>query len=282
MSNSEVRIAAPDGVVLAGTLSAPRWQRIRGAVAVVHGSGPLTRSELRGDVRSLVGMGFAVLHYDKRGTGSSGGRYQPSAAIPMTRLVDILADDAAAALAELRRRVKAQGVRTGFFGASQAGWIIPLASVRCVPRPDFHVILSGAAVSTGMEGYYSQLSGDGSGPARVADRGELERRTLAFAGDAGFDPLPLWDSLRTPTLWLLGERDQSVPTFASLPVLKGLAARGHAEHCVVVYPRAGHDLRDAETGEPVGIWETLRAWWDERERPGGSARAMHGVPCRRW
>ena len=46
-----------------------------------------------------------------------------------------------------------------------------------VPRtsPRFSVILSGPAVSTGVEQYYSDLTGDGNRPPQVADRAFVER-----------------------------------------------------------------------------------------------------------
>ncbi len=135
--NEDFSVLTADGVALSGTLSVPRWSEPIGAVVVVHGSGPLAREHLRGDVRSLVANGFAVVHYDKRGAGRSQGEYMPSASNPMTRIVDVLADDAVAMMTKLQTRFSGQRVEFGFFGASQAGWIIPLAATRCPAQPRF-------------------------------------------------------------------------------------------------------------------------------------------------
>ena len=89
-----------------------------------------------------------------------------------------LAADAAAAFNELAADPEVDTTRIGFFGASQAGWIIPLAAELTRTRPRFHVILSGNAVSTGVEQYYSDLTGDGTRAPQVADRAEIERRVL--------------------------------------------------------------------------------------------------------
>lgn len=263
----DLEVVADDGVRLSATLSRPRWRaEPLGAVVLVHGSGPLTREHVRGDARSLVALGFVVLAYDKRGCGESGGEYRRGTADSMVVLIDELANDARAALTTLRAQPDLAGVPVGFFGASQAGWIISLASSRLVPLPDFNIILSGPTVSTGVEGYYSELTGDGSSTPRVADAAERERLTLAFSDAPGFDPLPLWLGLHVPTLWLLGVRDLSVPTFASKAKLEELARAGHDEHTVILFPNAGHDLRDVDTGESAQVWNEIEAWWTRRSR----------------
>lgn len=262
--NEHYSMRASDGVVLSGTLSIPRWRRPIGAVVVVHGSGPLAREHVRGDVRSLVANGFAVLHYDKRGVGSSQGEYLPSSSNPMARVVDVLASDAATMMTFLQQRFEKDGIHFGFFGASQAGWIIPLAVTKCRVIPSFLIIISGTPASTGLEGHYSNLSGDGTSDPQVHDPNELISRTLAFEGEPGFDPMPLWESLDCATLWLLGDRDMSVPTFVSVDILEKHIRTGHPEHRVVRYSNAGHDLRDINTGQPVDIWPTILEWYQHR------------------
>jgi len=261
MQNRAVQIAVDDGVILQGTISKPRWSRkpVPGVV-VVHGSGPLTRNHLAGDVRRLVRRGFAVLAYDKRGAGASSGMYLQSASTPPAVLLRRLAADAAAAFDQLAAEPEVDTTRLGFFGASQAGWIIPLAAELTHARARFHILLSGPAVSTAVEQYYSDLTGDGTPPARVTDRAEVERLTLAFRGDPGFDPAPVLQLSRVPTLWLLGDRDESVPTFASVRVLDSLRATGNNRHTVIRYAHADHHLRDVATGDAVPIWDDMMAW----------------------
>jgi pimeloyl-ACP methyl ester carboxylesterase len=261
MRHRSLEVMAPDGVVLSATLSWPRWSRgpVPGFV-MVHGSGRLAREHLRGDTRRLVRRGFGVLAYDKRGVGRSGGEYPSSLAGDADSTLRLLAGDAAAAF---RRMVEEPGIdasRSGFFGGSQAGWIIPLAAEMLEPKPSFHVILSGPAVSTGVEQFYSDMTGDGNRPPAVADPKEIEARLERFDGEPGYDPLPALAATEVPTLWLLGDRDQSVPTLASARVLASLSSNGTGRHVVIRYPEAGHDLRDVHSGDPVPIWDDMRSW----------------------
>ncbi len=261
MQQRPVALRAPDGVVLHGTLSRPRWRRTEvPGMVIVHGSGPLTRDDVRGDMRALVRMGFAVLAYDKRGAGRSEGvflrQWGDSAAAVLTQL----AGDAAVALDSLRAAAGVDTARLGFFGASQAGWIIPLAAERAKHRPRFQILLASPAVSTGVEQHYSDLSGDGSRPALVADRRDLEARVLAYAGTRGYDPAPVLARSTVPTLWLLGDRDSSVPTFASRRVLDSLSRVGVSIHTVVSFPNADHFLRDADGGPQPPVWNEMMSW----------------------
>ena len=270
MRRVPVNVVSPDGTILAGTLSLPRWAREPvPAVVAVHGSGPLTRDDLVGDVRRLVKEGIGVLAYDKRGCGASGGAYPRGAEVGFERVLTILAQDAEAAFARLREEAGAgTGVdpaRLGFFGASQAGWIVPLAALRLDPQPRFHILLSAPAVSTGIEGYYSQLTGDGRRAPEIADPLVVRSRVADYTGPAGFDPAPAWMELRIPTLWLLGDRDESVPTFATVRVLESIREAGNEAHTVVVYPELDHALRDVRTRKSAPLWRDIRSWL-ERER----------------
>jgi uncharacterized protein len=264
MQHRGIDVIVDDGIMLRGTISKPRWSGspVPGIV-LVHGSGPLTRNDVRGDTRALVRRGFAVLAYDKRGAGASSGFYMRASEHPPEVLLGRLAADAAAMFDQLATDPDVDSTRLGFFGASQAGWIIPLAAERTRTSPRFHVFLSGPAVSTGVEQYYSDLTGDGNRPARVADRAEVERLVMRFDGNPGFDPAPLLAASRVPTLWLLGDRDASVPTFATARVLDSIRARGNDRHTVVRYSNANHALQDTASGEPAPIWDQIMRWMEQ-------------------
>jgi hypothetical protein len=94
---------------------------------MVHGSGAQSRNGFYGMIRFLAEAyarrGIAVLAYDKRGVGGSGGDWEQAS-------LDLLADDAAAAVAALRARPDIDPKRVGLSGSSQAAWIIPMAASR--------------------------------------------------------------------------------------------------------------------------------------------------------
>lgn len=261
MKRIPIDVIALDGTKLRATLYWPRWTSTpRASMVLVHGSGRLARIHLIGDVRRLVWEGYAVLAYDKRGVGESGGRYPEFSNGGAEAALRVLAGDAAAALARMRKVPNIDPDSIGFFGASQAGWIIPLAA-RILDRPPrFHIILSGPAVSTGIEHFYSDLTGDGSREPVVTDPTEIGRLLRNFDGETGYDPLPDLQEIRVPCLWLLGDRDLSVPTFATAEVLAGLPAEVAAYHTVIRFPEAGHDLRNVRTGKPVEVWEQTNSW----------------------
>jgi len=108
----------------------------RPLVVMVHGSEKT--SPISGVYAyMLAAQGVSVFVYDKRGTGASAGDY--------TQNFELLADDAAAALAEARRLATGRFGRAGFFGGSQGGWVAPLAATK-VPA-DFVAVGFGLVVS---------------------------------------------------------------------------------------------------------------------------------------
>ena len=108
----------------------------RPLVVLVHGS---EKTSAIGSVYAylLAAQGVSVFVFDKRGTGSSEGEY--------TQNFELLADDAAAALAEGRRLAAGRFGRAGFFGGSQGGWVAPLAATRS--QADFVAVGFGLVVS---------------------------------------------------------------------------------------------------------------------------------------
>ncbi len=97
----------------------------------------------------------------------------------------------------------------------------------------------------------------------MTDPAAIRAGVDGYAGSAGFDPAPILRTLPVPTLWLLGGLDQSVPTFATVRVLQSMGA-GKGAHTVVVYPEAGHDLRDVASGEDAPIWRDITTWLERQ------------------
>ncbi|WP_369681646.1 alpha/beta hydrolase [Ferruginibacter sp. HRS2-29] len=117
-------------------------------MVIVHGSDPVKR-EMEFTKR-LAKEGISVLTYDKRGAGESGGVY---AGPPVgtnnidTTHLNLLADDASAAVYTFQTYLKDKKTPTGLVGFSQAGWIIPIAA-RKNPRIEFMVLFSCPTITT--------------------------------------------------------------------------------------------------------------------------------------
>jgi hypothetical protein len=106
---------------IAGRLIEPPGTEKRPLVVMVHGS---ERTSALNSVYaySMAAQGIRTFVYDKRGTGSSGGEY--------TQNFELLAADAAAALAHAKTMTAGRIGRAGYFGGSQGGWVAPLAATR--------------------------------------------------------------------------------------------------------------------------------------------------------
>lgn len=87
----------------------------------------------------LASRGVGVLLYDKRGTGRSTGNFSSAD-------FNDFADDAAAAFNYLKGRNDLNFSKIGFLGASQGGWVVPLAANR-VAGCGFAILVVGPAVS---------------------------------------------------------------------------------------------------------------------------------------
>lgn len=234
----------PSGDIQVGyTLDLPDGAGPFPAVVLGHGSGRSTRDEAAPLAARLVNAGFAVLRYDKRGVGQSGGTYEGVGVGNGERVLGLLGGDMAAGVAFLRTRPEVDPNRVGLLGVSQAGWVMPIAAQRA-PGVAFMVLVVGPTVSVGMEIYYSGLAEQTTIPLD-----EVYTR-LDFHGAPGFDPRPTLETLQTPGLWLLGEKDRSIPTRHSVAILAELQASGHPFR-TIVYPGATHSMTDADTGAPV-------------------------------
>jgi len=125
------------GVQLTGRLTLPQGHSPVPIVVLVHGSERSSALQTYWLQRQFASEGIGVFAYDKRGTGSSQGRY--------TQDYLLLANDAIAALREARRLAGPRAGRMGYQGGSQGGWVAPLAA-RIEPV-DFVIVSFGLAVS---------------------------------------------------------------------------------------------------------------------------------------
>jgi len=264
----EVRFPS-GGVTLSGTLTVPTGAAPHAAVAWVHGSGRTTRAYLPDLQALLLRNGVAVLAYDKRGIGQSGGSYPGES--PTEFAIDALARDAAAAVRFLASRPEIDPARVGLAGHSQAGWIIPLAAVR-EPGVRFAVVFSGPAVTADENDVYQHLTGQGEQPPTLTEE-EVDAAVLA-AGPGGVDPIPWVRALRMPMLWVYGGLDQHIPPRLSARRLAPIASEPGRDFTVETFPRANHALVETQTGLTAemlrsdtfapGLFGRVRDWLAER------------------
>jgi uncharacterized protein len=244
---------------LAARISYPDDGKRHPAVVSVHGSGRLGRQETAFEWQRLVPEGMVVLTYDKRGVGESTGEFVFVGTSTSEAYMPVLAGDALECLRVLKKHASVDPDRVGFIGSSQAGWIIPLALSRAAQNEvAFAIIRSGPATSVGLEMEYSRLTGDGIREVTPISAEEMDRRLAAYKGPHGLDTVPLVEKLHTPTLWLLGDRDESIPIRPTQQNLQRAIAGG-APITVKTYADADHGLRTS-AGAMVPYWGDALAW----------------------
>lgn len=133
-------------IELAGTLTTPKEGGPFPAVVLVTGSGPQDRDEtLMGHKPFLIlsdyltRQGIAVLRYDDRGIGKSGGNFRNAT-------TNDFVNDALSAVKFLEGRKDIKHNETGIIGHSEGGLIAPLAAVKS-KDVDFIVLMAGPGVA---------------------------------------------------------------------------------------------------------------------------------------
>jgi len=225
---------------LSGSLVFPTKGKIHYAVVFVHGSGEQTRN-LHWATR-FASEGIAALVYDKRGVGQSGGEYEGNQSVSEKNL-NLLADDALAALNILRTHSKTKNLSLGLTGISQAGWIIPLAAEKSKDI-DFLVLWSGPVCKVSEEDIFSKYTADRDDIKVPSYKEALTARKQKYIWPdfLGKDSDPS-DSLRNldiPGLWIFGEKDGSIPVDLSIQRLSKLNGSGY-QYEYFLYSELGHN-----------------------------------------
>jgi uncharacterized protein len=270
------------GVSLAGELVYPE-KKPKGVIVLVHGSGDGPRRHYDTWANFFLSRSWAVVVFDKRGSGKSTGDWHDADFIT-------LAGDVRAVLKWTRAQRELAGLQVALWGASQAGWIIPqLAAEDAV---DFAIIQAGAVTPTDefightleseLRAYgfppeeiakaqrYYQLDVDvsrGKQPFAAIEKAYAEasaagaewllkppdpinspdRRAMAVI--AGFDSAPYWRKVRIPMLILFGGKDHVVPVGPNRSRLEALLAEaGNTQAQIVTLEDDNHLAMLAKTG----------------------------------
>lgn len=164
------------GITLAGTLTVPEGDGPHPAVVLISGSGQQDRNEaifghepFRVLADHLSRRGIAVLRFDDRGVGGSGGN-------PATATSVDFAGDVVAGIAFLKQQPGIDPGRIGLIGHSEGGIIAPMVAVEHPDDVAFIVLLAG----TGLPGreiliLQSELMGRATGmnKEQIAQTGRL-------------------------------------------------------------------------------------------------------------
>ena len=285
----DVTFPTTGDVRLAGTFHVPTTPGPHPATITLHGSD----WHLRGGgpiLTFFLSRGIAVLTWDKRGNGGSGGTLQ-------TVTIDTMAADAQAAIRWLRARPEIDPKRVGVWGISQGGWpasvlagsdsslafVITHAGSSLTPAGQgddemrsrvlqdggtqgavdtllafyhhFNEVMRGRATRASLDSMYVALRAQGNRyvwPASVTE----SPRARWVAGINDFDPVPYWSKARVPVLAFFGELDGLVDPETNVPVLRDAFARsGNRNATIVVLPRANHLFQETSKRR-TSIWLT--------------------------
>jgi uncharacterized protein len=241
------------GVTLAGSILTPK--KTVASVVIVHGSDPVKR-ELE-FAKRLAKEGIAVLTYDKRGVGESGGVYVgPSVGtnnIDTTNL-NLLSQDASAAVTTFRTYLKDKKIPIGLVGFSQAGWIIPITASEN-PQIEFMVLFSCPTITT-LEQLRFQFYTNGNpnfwenhteSDAREHTKNDPDRYQFVAT-----DPKISLNTLSIPGLWLFGEKDIQIPVKLCIDQLNTFKAQGKPFE-YTLFSTLGHNTSSSDITETVAI-----------------------------
>lgn len=240
-----------EGVTLAGSFLLP--EKPFAAVVIVHGSDPVKR-EME-FAKRLAQKGIAVLTYDKRGVGESGGVYvgpQVGTNNIDTANLTLLAKDASAAVDKLHQLNK--NLPLGLVGFSQAGWIIPIAAGEN-ELVKFMVLFSCPTINT-LEQLRFQFYTNGNASFWENHTEAEAREHIKNDPDkyqfVATDPKTSLDTLSIPGLWLFGEKDIQIPVKLCMEQLNAFKIQGKPfEYCL--FPTLGHDTSSGTITEPFDI-----------------------------
>lgn len=241
------------GITLAGSVIEP--EKPLAAVVIVHGSDPVKR-EME-FARRLAEKGIAVLTYDKRGVGESGGVYVgPSVG---TNNIDpanlnLLTQDADAAVKTFRTYLKDKKIPIGLIGFSQAGWIIPIAANKN-PQIRFMVLFSCPTITT-LEQLRFQFYTNGN--TNFWENHTQDDAVEHIKNDpdryqfTATDPKVFLNTLSIPGLWLYGEKDIQIPVKLCIEHLNTFKVQGKPFD-YALFNNLGHNTSSGNNTEPLDI-----------------------------
>ena len=247
---TDVKISAPQGHVLAGTLTVPKAKRRVPAVVMITGiskhernEGPPPFTPFR-DIADVLGRaGIAVLRVDDRGVGASTGDFDKATSFDE-------AGDVATELAWLRKQGGIDPKRVGVVGHSEGGFIALVVAAKD-PAIAAVAILAGSGVPGEQLNTWQTIQTVLHDPAiapdkrdaeikkQLADRSDWTPRDIAFVAA---DPADYAKSVKAPVLILQGGSDLHVPPRSAERLVATLRAAGNRDITARIIPHVSHTL----------------------------------------
>ena len=265
---------------LSGSFLVPGGKGPFPAVVLIQGAGPEPRSASRFMAEVFAQHGIAALIYDKRGVGESSGDWQTSS-------FEDLAGDAVAGVKYLLTEPEISKPHIGLMGSSQGGWIAPMAALLSpnisfvivksaagvtpereeLERTELLMHEQGFSSTETQEalGLYKQMINyafTGNGWEQLSASQEKASHEKwggygIFPKDSWWfkfirlnfrhDPIPVLQKLHCPVLVIFGGKDPNLPVDESVLNVNKALTSVPSGSAVVIFPRAGHDLRDVPT-----------------------------------
>jgi len=263
-----VTIPTVRGYTLAGTLTRPKGSTKVPVVVTVSGSGPQDRDSrisivegyapFREIADTLARRGIAVLRYDDRGVGESGGRSSRDSATSAD-----FADDVQSVLAYLRTRADVDGTRLAVAGHSEGGLIAPLVAMR-EPTVAAIALLAGPSQNGRQILTYQNANNIAVAPGLTDVQRDSLRRTIPAALDSlarsnrwmnyfmAYDPLATARRVKQPVLILQGDTDRQVTAEQADTLVGAFRAGGNRRVTMRHFPETNHLFLTDPSGAPQG------------------------------
>jgi dienelactone hydrolase len=267
-SAEQVSIPTTRGYSLAATLTKPKGVAKVPVVITISGSGPQERDSrlapvpgyaiFREVADTLGRRGIAVLRYDDRGVGESGGRESAAKGTSAD-----FADDVQSVIAWLRKRPDVDAARIAVLGHSEGGLIAPMVAARD-KDVKAAVLLAGPAYNGRRILEFQNEYGIRSAP-RFTDRQRDSLRAMvphvldsiaASVPWMGFfmryDPLATARTVKQPVLILQGDTDQQVTPEQADSLLATFRSAGNRRVTLRHFPATNHLFLADPSGAPGG------------------------------